>query len=68
MDEALHATHITLHQRFDTLKAQLGQIHTLWQQAVAARDFRRQQELIAQERELLAEVHKVLEAFQLSIA
>ena len=67
MDEALHTTHIALHQRFDALKAQIGQIHTLWQQAVEAQDFPRQKELIAQERVLLAEVHKVMEAFHVSI-
>jgi hypothetical protein len=68
MDDALHATHRALHQRFDALKAQLSQIHTLWQHAVAAKDFPRQKALIAQERALLADVHTVLEAFQASIA
>jgi hypothetical protein len=27
MDDALHAAHSALHQRFDALKAQIGQIH-----------------------------------------
>ena len=68
MDDALHATDIALHQRFDALKAQIGQIHTAWQQTVAAKDFARQHALIAQKRALLAEVHTVLEAFQASWA
>ena len=68
MDDAVHATHIALHQRFDVLKAQLGQIHTRWQRALAAKDFARQHELIAQERALLAEVHTILEEFRASWA
>jgi hypothetical protein len=68
IDDAVHATHIALHQRFDALKAQLGEIHTLWRHAVVAKDFARQHELIAQERALLAEVHTVLEAFRASWA
>jgi hypothetical protein len=68
MDDAIHATHIALHQRFDALKAQIGAIHTAWQQAVAVQDFARQRELIAQERALLVEVHTVLEAYQASLA
>ena len=46
--DAVHATHIALHQRFDALKAQLDEIHTLWRQALEAKDFARQHELIAQ--------------------
>ena len=68
MDEAMYATHQALHQRFDALKAQLGEIHTLWQQARAAKDFARQHALIAQERALIADVHTVLEAFKASWA
>ena len=68
MDEALHATHIALHQRFDALKTQIHEIHTAWQQAVAVKDFPRQKALIAQERALFAEVHTVMEAFKASIA
>jgi hypothetical protein len=63
MDDAVHATHIAFHQRFDALKAQISQVHTLWLQA---QDFARQHELIAQARALLAEVHTVLEEFRAS--
>jgi len=68
MDDAAHATHIALHQRFNALKDQIAQIHTRWQHAVAVKDFARQGELIAQERALIAEAHTIMEEFRASWA
>jgi len=41
IDDAAHAAHSALHQRFAALKDQLAQIHTRWQHAIAAKDFAR---------------------------
>jgi hypothetical protein len=68
IDDAAHAAHIALHQRFDTIKDQIAQIHTRWKHAISVKDFARQHELIEQERALIAEAHTLLEAFRASWA
>ena len=65
-DDAVHAAHIALHQRFDALKDQLAQIHTHWKHAIAVKDFARQHALIAQERAMIEEAHTILEEFRAS--
>ena len=68
MDDTGHAAHAAFQQRFRELATQFRQNHAAWQEAVRVGNVPRKSALIARERVLLTEVHKVIAAFLATVA